>query len=385
MAILCCRSTRLSPKSFVFSMILIATSITGISYYNWYKITYFLRPVWDSPSQPFEFIRHYYAQNVSMEHLCSLHGWRIRKTPRRVFDAVLFSNELDLLEIRFHELFYHVNKFVIIESNTTFTGLPKPLLFANNRKTRYKFVEPKIAYRMIPGRQLSVGESPFVLESRQRGIANQVLQSAGIQNGDLLIMSDVDDVPSVHTINLLRWCDDIPPVMHLQLRNYLYSFEFLVDYSSWRASVHVYKYGRTQYGHSRRTDKLFADSGWHCSFCFRYIREFIFKMNAYSHADRVRFSHFRNTERIQDIVCRGADLFDMLPEEYSFKELIVKMGSVPRSFSAVHLPSYLLEHADEFKFFLPVIAISPITDELLLPPGMAEGTGPFDLEHRNHE
>lgn len=55
------------------------------------------------------------------------------------------------------------------------------------------------------------------------------MKIAEISDDDLLIMSDVDEIPSKHTINLLRWCDDIPPVLHLQLRNYLYSFDFLVD------------------------------------------------------------------------------------------------------------------------------------------------------------
>ena len=76
-------------------------------------------------------------------------------------------------------------------------------------------------------------------------------------------------------------------------------------------------------------------------------------MKAYSHSDRVRFAHFLNPKRIQRVICKGADLFDMLPEEYSFKAIIAKMGSVPHSYSAVHLPSYLLENADKYKFLLP--------------------------------
>lgn len=76
-------------------------------------------------------------------------------------------------------------------------------------------------------------------------------------------------------------------------------------------------------------------------------------MKAYSHYDRVRFSHYLNPQRVQKVICKGADLFDMLPEEYTFKDIIGKMGPVPRSFSAVHLPSYLLENADKYKFLLP--------------------------------
>ncbi len=49
-------------------------------------------------------IPHYYAENISLARLCELHGWSLRKNPRRVFDAVMFSNEIDLLEIRLQVL-----------------------------------------------------------------------------------------------------------------------------------------------------------------------------------------------------------------------------------------------------------------------------------------
>lgn len=76
-------------------------------------------------------------------------------------------------------------------------------------------------------------------------------------------------------------------------------------------------------------------------------------MTAYSHAERVKRKDFLDHARIQELICRGDDLFNMLPEEYSFRELIKKMGSIPRSASAVHLPAYLIENADKFGFLLP--------------------------------
>jgi beta-1,4-mannosyl-glycoprotein beta-1,4-N-acetylglucosaminyltransferase len=205
---------------------------------------------------------------------------------------------------------------------------------------------------MIGGRFVK-GENPFVEESYQRVALDQLIKIAGITDDDLLIMSDVDEIPSGHTINLLRWCDDIPEILHLQLRNYLYSFEFFLDDKSWRASVHRYRAGKTRYAHFRQTDDLLADSGWHCSFCFRYIKDFIFKMKAYSHVDRIRFKYFLNPKRIQHVICQGADLFDMLPEEYTFQEIIAKLGPVPSTYSAVHLPSYLLEQVDRYRYLLP--------------------------------
>lgn len=346
-------SKRTRPKFLcILLLLLVPICVIGI-YIHGQKISYFFRPLWDNPPAPFTRIPHYYAENVSMDHLCRLHGWSLRSQPRRIFDAIIFSNELDMLEIRWHELYPYVSKFVILESNTTFTGIPKPLFFALNR-ARFAFTEQKIAHDIFPGRVAVTGsyEDPFVLESRQRGAMNTLLRRVGISNGDILLMSDTDEIPSPHTLKLLQWCDGIPPIMHLELRHYVYSFEFHVDYSSWRATAHVYG-PRTQYRHSRQTDLIFSDAGWHCSFCFRHISEFVFKMTAYSHADRVKRKSFLSHSRIQNRICNGNDLFDMLPEEYSFQELIKKLGPIPRSASAVHLPAYLIENADKFKFFLP--------------------------------
>ncbi|KAJ3671749.1 hypothetical protein LUZ60_007828 [Juncus effusus] len=337
-------------KALLFLFIGIPLLILFI-YIHGQKITYFLRPLWDSPPKPFSTIPHYYHPNISAQNLCSLHGWKPRQSPRKVFDAVLFSNELDILQIRWKELSPYVDEFVILESNSTFTGQVKPLFFAENRKN-FSFVDDRLTYGTVGGRFVKK-ENPFVEESYQRVALDQLIRIAGIQNDDVLIMSDVDEIPSGHTIDLLRWCDGIPDILHLQLKNYLYSFEFLLDDKSWRASVHKYRTGSTRYAHFRQSDILLADSGWHCSFCFRHISDFVFKMKAYSHVDRVRFGYFLNPVRIQEVICKGADLFDMFPEEYTFQDIIAKLGNIPKSKSAVYLPSYLLENAQKFRYLLP--------------------------------
>lgn len=345
-----CFCQGLDVKTLIVLFFIVPICVVG-AYLHGQKVTYFLRPLWQSPPKPFIEMTHYYHENITMENLCKLHGWGVREFPRRVYDAVLFNNEVDMLKIRWKELYPYVTQYVLLESNSTFTALPKPYFFALSRD-EFKFVEQRLTYGTIGGR-FRRGENPFIEEAYQRLALDQLLQIAGIEDDDLLIMSDVDEIPSRHTINLLRWCDDIPQILHLQLRNYLYSFEFYFDSKSWRASVHRYRRGKTRYAHYRQTDYLLADAGWHCSFCFRHISDFIFKMKAYSHNDRVRFSHYLDPKRIQDIICRGADLYDMLPEEYTFKDIIRRLGPIPHSYSGVHLPAYLLDNAGKYKYLLP--------------------------------
>jgi beta-1,4-mannosyl-glycoprotein beta-1,4-N-acetylglucosaminyltransferase len=175
-----------------------------------------------------------------------------------VFDVVLLRNELDLLTIRWHELDPFVTNFVILESNTTFTSLPKPLNFSMNMK-QFEFAKAKLKYGTAGGWPLSPGESPFVQEAHQRVVLDRLLRDSGNREDDLVIMSDVDEIPSGHTINLLRWCDNIPPLIYLELRYYLYLFEFLVGYESWWAKVHLYKPGKTHYAHYHQMDELWAN------------------------------------------------------------------------------------------------------------------------------
>jgi hypothetical protein len=54
------------------------------------------------------------------------YGYRISDSPRRLIHVFPFAAEFDLLETRFHELGDLVDLYVIVESNYTAAGQPKP-------------------------------------------------------------------------------------------------------------------------------------------------------------------------------------------------------------------------------------------------------------------
>lgn len=184
------------------------------------------------------------------------------------------------------------------------------------------------------------GQSAWDFEAATRDTMTQLLRAHMAQSGQakspfLVVMSDVDEIPSHHTLKLLKACD-FGSKIHLQLRNFLYrsefskagasnhadalnSFEWYLGPSSWRASVHLWS-GLSYYRHSKSTETILADSGWHCSYCFRTVPEYIIKMKGFSHADRIGGRiNLLDPKRIQDIICRGKDIFGMLPEAYSVR------------------------------------------------------------------
>ncbi|TDL22556.1 glycosyltransferase family 17 protein [Rickenella mellea] len=323
-------------------------------------LSYASRPLWDTSDGPRQILPHYHADGIEIdEKLCQLHGWKRRaeRDAPQLWDAVLFSGELDLLEIRMHELRHVVDKFFILESNRTFTGLPKPLYFANARQ-RFAAFEGKIVYTSLPGPssesfKTAEDRDPWKWENHQRDTLSQSIRNElrSMPRAPLVLMSDVDEIPSAHTMALLRGCAFQSP-LHLQMREYLYSFEWPRGWLSWRAQVHEWG-DRSYYRHSMAGDVAIADAGWHCSFCFRKLDQMIMKMQGYSHADRIGGDKsLLSPERIQKVICQGKDIFNMLPEAYSYKDMIQLMNPEP-SKSIVGLPRFLIENADRFRFLLP--------------------------------
>lgn len=87
-------------------------------------ISYASRPLWDTPDGPKNLVPHFYALGVDPSpEICRLHGYGPRSNVegKEVWDAVLLSTELDLLEIRMNELDSVVDRFFIIESDREYS------------------------------------------------------------------------------------------------------------------------------------------------------------------------------------------------------------------------------------------------------------------------
>ncbi|KAF7321524.1 Glycosyltransferase family 17 protein [Mycena kentingensis (nom. inval.)] len=353
---------QLRKRVLLIPAFLFAAVLFYLIHHNQYQIGNALssatRPIWDHADGPKSVIPHFYAHGLAIDtDVCIFHGFKPRDRTRslKVFDAILVSTELDLLEIRMNELDPVVDRFFIIESNATFTGIPKQLAFKANRHRFAKF-DNKISYKFVPGFPLAEGQSPFEQENGMRQEMTAFLRAHMTDlvpdaPSPLVIMSDVDEIPAAHTIELLRMCD-FGKSIHLQLRNFVYSFEWYVGLTSWRASVHQWL-DDTYYRHGQSSDTVLADAGWHCSYCFRFIDEYVVKMRGFSHADRIGGRlDLLDPKRIQDTICRGKDIFDMLPEAYNYVDLFSQLSLEPLK-TGVGLPLSLIQEHRRFKFLLP--------------------------------
>lgn len=120
-----------------------------------------------------------------------------------VYDCFPFWKEVELLKIRLEELYDVVDHFVIVEATQTFTGLPKPLYFAENAHLFEKYKEKII--------HIVVDDFPNVPKTEKGYWTREIYQHnaaiRGLQNcqpSDIILLSDLDEIPRRSTIQKIK-------------------------------------------------------------------------------------------------------------------------------------------------------------------------------------
>jgi beta-1,4-mannosyl-glycoprotein beta-1,4-N-acetylglucosaminyltransferase len=274
-----------------------------------------------------------------------------RSGRRKVYDLFMLNSELDWLEIRLHELAPQVDYFVILESPTTFTGLPKQMYYQDNKATFAKF-EDKIIHHVLeppgeghPGHIENgtfVAGTPeyeahaWVMERFQRNaMFSQVLPKlegdAAPSTDDVIIVSDIDEIPRPATVQLLRECQ-FSRIVTLRSRFYYYSFQWLHRGKEWAHPQATTYHGKDQtilpaslreLDGSKIADPVpnsdkqtIWNSSWHCSSCFATLDEMLLKMKSFSHTN-LNAEKFRSKEWIVEHIRNGRDLWDRWFQWYS--------------------------------------------------------------------
>lgn len=130
-----------------------------------------------------------------------------------VYDCIPFFNELDILKLRLHILDPIVDKFVIEEATVTFSGEPKELCFEKNKSMFREFL-PKIEY-------IVVDNSPAEVTTHQRDNFQKNALERGLKDAteeDVIILSDVDEIPNPKVLKEIIANFDPEKVYHLAQR-----------------------------------------------------------------------------------------------------------------------------------------------------------------------
>ena len=107
-----------------------------------------------------------------------------------IYDCFTFFNELELLELRLHELAGVVDKFVLVEATKTHTNQPKPLHYQENR-ARFSAFHHQIIHVIVD--DLPTSSDAWVPENFQRNCIARGL--ADCRPDDFVLVSDLDEIP----------------------------------------------------------------------------------------------------------------------------------------------------------------------------------------------
>ena len=119
----------------------------------------------------------------------------------KIYDCVQFFNEENVLDLRLNILDEFVNFFVIAESTTDHQGNEKKLNFDIKK---FKKFEKKIIYIIVDDtkeiiKKPHLGQNSSV-EKHQRNSIVKGLKNCDMN--DLVIISDVDEIPDLNKLNL---------------------------------------------------------------------------------------------------------------------------------------------------------------------------------------
>lgn len=222
----------------------------------------------------------------------------------KIYDGFLFFNELDMLEIRLNELNDVVDTFVLVESDTTFTGIPKPFYYEEN-KERFKQFADKITHIKITGTPQT--DSPWDAEKYQRDKIYDGMQQCAPD--DIIIISDVDEIPNKEAI---RNFDPTKGVTILQQKTSYYYLNCVSNLLWWNTKIGTWKDMQKETAYDVRANNnnrfVVGEGGWHFT-GLGGIESILTKLDAFSHKE-YNTEYFRDKTLLETRIKNGWDIYE---------------------------------------------------------------------------
>jgi len=239
-----------------------------------------------------------------------------------LIDSFLFFNETELVELRIKYLEKIVDYFVVVESNITHQGKKKDWNFPKILEKNLKKFSNKIKYHQLNIDPEKIkneeswiiddikGDDAWRIENFQRNYIKTACKK--FSNEDILIISDVDEIPSKQKLEFITSCDfkKIAPVV---LEQHLFHIDCnFLKLESWRGSIVTTMkicnaYSPHKLRRSRNRISHFSDSGWSFS-SFGGLSKIKEKLESIAHTE-FNNEKFKNSKHIINCQKTGEDLF----------------------------------------------------------------------------
>jgi len=239
-----------------------------------------------------------------------------------LIDSFLFFNETELVELRLKYLDEIVDCFVVVEADITHQGKKKEWNFPKILETNLKEFSKKIQYHQVNIDPEKIkneeswiiddvkGDDAWRIENFQRNYIKTACQK--FSDKDILIISDVDEIPSKQKLEFIKSCD-FKKIAPIALEQYLFHIDCnFLKLESWRGSivttVEICKaYSPHRLRRSRNRISHFTESGWSFS-SFGGPNKIKEKLESIAHRE-FNNDKFKNVDHIINCQKTGKDLF----------------------------------------------------------------------------
>jgi len=249
-----------------------------------------------------------------------------------IIDCFIFYNELDLLEYRLNILNNIIDFFIIVESTKTFTGNDKPLFFNDNKFNHkfnhfyHKIIHVIVTDFIIP--DISKNQQ-WINEKNQRNYINNGINSLNqkikISDNDLIIISDIDEIPDPKTISFIKNFKLPVTIASLGQDLYYYNLKCKNKLRWNRAKILSYLFYKKFINSKPNICRIInpknciSKGGWHLSYFgdSNFIQN---KIINFSHQE-VNKSEFINNDNIINKIINGKDLFNRSNQNFDIIDI----------------------------------------------------------------
>ena len=291
----------------------------------------------------------------------------------KIFDCFMYFDEEVVVDVRLNTLNEFVDYFVIVESRFTHKGDLRELKFNHKKFEKFK---DKIIY-VIDDQIYSQTEEIKPLDNegeksrkyifnaayRENGQRNLISKGlSGADNEDLILISDVDEIPKLNNVNLkminkkiiLFKQDMFYYKFNLHLPNLIWTGtkackkKHLIN-PQWLRNIKDRKYSffrfDTFFSKTKYTDiKIINDGGWHFS-NIKTAKEIEFKLKSYLH-HREFDENPLSVNEIKKIIQDKQAIYDLTVDKTTNK---IGDGNKLEKFELEKLPIHIQLNQDNYK------------------------------------
>lgn len=253
-----------------------------------------------------------------------------------VIDVITFNNEHELFEIRYNILKDHIDEFIVIEFDKTFSGKPKEKTFKYQDwdKVAYIYITEDIWSKYMDMAKASPntqGADHWKTEFAQKESIKTTLTH--LKDSDIVFIGDCDEIVNPKEIKELSYYTKYNKIIKLKLQVYTYWLNNLSSEEFYGTIVGKYYNIKNEcLNHIRSTyNTKFPDKidGWHFTSMHHQIRTKL--LDSYTEES------YATKEVMDNLETNVNNSRDFLGRAFSYK--IDESG----------LPEYLINNKDKYK------------------------------------